>query len=123
MTDGRFTREGATIDYRLTGSGRTFGYAHGVMLSREAVRRLGLFDVDSLANGRRLLTYDARGHGRSTGARSPGTTTSRTSARTCWRSWMPWISMSPWTSPDPPSDATRRCARRPLPRTASADWC
>jgi pimeloyl-ACP methyl ester carboxylesterase len=65
--DSYFTRDGARIAYQLTGSGTPFGYAHGVFLSREAVRRLHLFDFDSLGAGRRLLTYDQRGHGRSTG--------------------------------------------------------
>lgn len=66
-TDEHLTREGATIAYRCTGSGAPFGYAHGVLLSRDAVRRLGLFDFDGLAAGRRLLTFDQRGHGHSTG--------------------------------------------------------
>lgn len=66
-TDSFLPREGGTIAYQYTGSGSPFGYAHGVMLSRDAVRRLELFDFDALAAGRRLLTYDQRGHGRSTG--------------------------------------------------------
>ncbi|MGP4020590.1 alpha/beta fold hydrolase [Saccharopolyspora sp. 5N708] len=37
------------------------------MLSRDAVRRLELFDFESLAADHRLLTYDQRGHGHSTG--------------------------------------------------------
>ncbi|QFZ24213.1 alpha/beta hydrolase [Saccharothrix syringae] len=65
--DSHFTREGATIAYQCTGTGPPLGYAHGVMLSRDAVRRLELFDFESLGAGRRLLTYDQRGHGRSTG--------------------------------------------------------
>jgi pimeloyl-ACP methyl ester carboxylesterase len=65
--DSYFTREGATIAYQYTGSGSPLGYAHGVFLSRDAVRRLGLFDFDLLGAGRGLLTYDQRGHGRSTG--------------------------------------------------------
>ncbi|MGE0216446.1 alpha/beta fold hydrolase, partial [Mycolicibacterium sp.] len=31
------------------------------------MRRLELFDIDAVAAGRRLLTYDQRGHGHSTG--------------------------------------------------------
>ncbi|MGC7101309.1 alpha/beta fold hydrolase [Amycolatopsis lurida] len=65
--DKFFSREGATIAYQYTGAGRPLGYAHGVMLSRAAVRRLELFDFDSLAADRRLLTFDQRGHGYSTG--------------------------------------------------------
>src|SRR5882757_63664 len=65
--DSHFTRAGATIAYQYTGSGSPLGYAHGVFLSRDAVRRLGLFDFDLLGAGRGLLTYDQRGHGESTG--------------------------------------------------------
>lgn len=67
MSDSYFTRDGATIAYQYTGSGSPIGYAHGVFLSRDAVRRLGLFDFDLLGSGRGLLTYDQRGHGESTG--------------------------------------------------------
>jgi pimeloyl-ACP methyl ester carboxylesterase len=67
MPDSYFTRPGATIAYQFEGSGPPLGYAHGVPLSRAAVRRLGLLDLDVLAAGRRFLTYDQRGHGRSTG--------------------------------------------------------
>lgn len=66
-TDSFFARAGASIAYQLTGSGPSFGYAHGVMLSRAAVARLELFDVLSLADRHRVLTYDQRGHGYSTG--------------------------------------------------------
>jgi non-heme chloroperoxidase len=65
--DSYYTRGGATIAYQVTGSGSPVGYAHGVPLSREAVRRVDLFDLDAIGAGRRLLTYDQRGHGRSTG--------------------------------------------------------
>lgn len=70
-SDNYFVRDGARIAYQLTGSGTPIGYAHGVFLSRRAVRRLELFDVDALAAGRRLLTYDQRGHGNSTGRPEP----------------------------------------------------
>ncbi|ONI70875.1 alpha/beta hydrolase [Actinosynnema sp. ALI-1.44] len=65
--DRHFTRDGARIAYQYTGSGRPLGYAHGVFLSRDAVRRMGLFDFDTLSAGRSLLTFDQRGHGQSTG--------------------------------------------------------
>ena len=61
------TPDGVTIAYELTGGGPPFGYARGVLLSRAAVRGLGLFDIDSIATDRRLLTYDQRGHGHSSG--------------------------------------------------------
>ncbi|GIG68257.1 alpha/beta fold hydrolase [Phytomonospora endophytica] len=67
MADRFLTRDGATIAYDITGEGPLVGYAHGVFLSRAAVRRLELLDLDALGEGRRLLTYDQRGHGRSTG--------------------------------------------------------
>jgi pimeloyl-ACP methyl ester carboxylesterase len=67
VTDSYFTRDGARIAYQFTGFGPPLGYAHGVFLSRKAVSRLELFDVEELAPGRRLLTYDQRGHGQSTG--------------------------------------------------------
>ncbi|ALG12537.1 alpha/beta fold hydrolase [Kibdelosporangium phytohabitans] len=61
--DRHFTRDGATIAYQYSGRGRPLGYAHGVFLSRDAVRRMGLFDFDALSAGRSLFTYDQRGHG------------------------------------------------------------
>lgn len=67
MQDRYVTRAGATIAYELTGSGPLLGYAHGVFLSRAAVRRLHLLDFDTVAADHRLLTYDQRGHGHSTG--------------------------------------------------------
>lgn len=67
MQDSHVTRAGAKIAYELTGSGPLLGYAHGVFLSRAAVRRLHLLDFDALAADHRLLTYDQRGHGHSTG--------------------------------------------------------
>lgn len=67
MSDSYFDHNGARIAYQYTGSGRPVCYAHGVPLSREAVRRTQLFEFDSLADGHHLLTYDARGHGHSTG--------------------------------------------------------
>lgn len=65
--DRYFRRAGATIAYEFTGLGAPLGYAHGVMLSRDAVRRLELFGFDALGAGRSMLTYDQRGHGQSTG--------------------------------------------------------
>jgi pimeloyl-ACP methyl ester carboxylesterase len=71
MQDSHVTRAGAKIAYELTGSGPLLGYAHGVFLSRAAVRRLHLLDFDTLAADHRLLTYDQRGHGHSTGRPIP----------------------------------------------------
>lgn len=70
--DQHFATDGATIAYQLTGAGSPpVGYAHGVLLSRAAVRELGIFDLDEIAGARRLLTYDQRGHGHSTGRAEP----------------------------------------------------
>ncbi|MEV0668889.1 alpha/beta hydrolase [Mycobacterium sp. NPDC050441] len=67
-TDAFYTApDGATIAYELGGHGRTIGYAHGVLLSRAAVRGLDLVDIDAIAAHRQLLTYDQRGHGHSSG--------------------------------------------------------
>ncbi|BBZ15992.1 alpha/beta fold hydrolase [Mycolicibacterium gadium] len=65
------TPDEVTIAYEVRGDGRPFGYAHGILLSRAAVRELGLFDIDAIAADRRLLAYDQRGHGRSTGRSKP----------------------------------------------------
>ena len=73
MTDDqRFATDGATIAYQVTGTSTPpVGYAHGVLLSRSAVKELDIFNLDEIADGRRLLTYDQRGHGRSTGRADP----------------------------------------------------
>ncbi|MFC9995298.1 alpha/beta fold hydrolase [Nocardia sp. NPDC127526] len=65
--DSHLPRAGARIAYRLSGSGSPLAYAHGILLSRAAVRRLELFDFDRLAAEHHLLTYDQRGHGHSAG--------------------------------------------------------
>lgn len=70
--DQHFAADGATIAYEVNGTGRPVGYAHGVLLSRAAIHGLGIFDLGALGSGRRLLTYDQRGHGHSTGRPKPG---------------------------------------------------
>jgi non-heme chloroperoxidase len=65
--DRQLATDGATIAYEFSGAPDPVGYAHGVLLSRSSVRGLGLFDIDTIARGRGLLTYDQRGHGHSTG--------------------------------------------------------
>jgi pimeloyl-ACP methyl ester carboxylesterase len=67
MTDLVLARDGADLAYQVEGNGPFLGYSHGVLLSRAAEDSLGLLDFDALAGRRRLLRYDARGHGRSTG--------------------------------------------------------
>lgn len=73
MTEDRiFHADGATIAYQVSGSGGPpVAYAHGVLLSRAAVRGLGIFDLEAVADGRRLLLYGQRGHGHSTGRPQP----------------------------------------------------
>lgn len=64
--------DGARIAYQVSGSkSPPVAYAHGVLLSRAVVRRMGVFDVDVIADGRWLLLYDQRGRGRSTGLPQP----------------------------------------------------
>ncbi|OLZ51578.1 alpha/beta fold hydrolase [Amycolatopsis keratiniphila] len=70
-SDKYFERAGASIAYQFEGSGPPLGYAHGVPLSRKAVRSLELFDFDALGDGRSMLVYDQRGHGQSTGRPIP----------------------------------------------------
>ncbi|MGH3678628.1 MAG: alpha/beta fold hydrolase [Mycobacterium sp.] len=70
-SDQYFATDGATIAYQISGTGAPVGYAHGVLLSRAAVRGLGIFDLDEIGAGRRLLTYDQRAHGQSTGNAKP----------------------------------------------------
>ena len=47
--DSHFATDGATIAYNIDGAGAPVGYAHGVLLSREAVRGLDIFDFDAIA--------------------------------------------------------------------------
>jgi pimeloyl-ACP methyl ester carboxylesterase len=67
MADLVLSRVGAELAYQVEGDGPFLGYSHGVLLSRAAEESLGVLDLEALAAGRRLLRYDARGHGRSTG--------------------------------------------------------
>ncbi len=59
--------DGATLAYDDTGEGGPVLYAHGMLLSRAEETRLGFTDWSPLTAVRRLVRYDARGHGRSTG--------------------------------------------------------
>ncbi|CAM5472938.1 alpha/beta fold hydrolase [Leifsonia shinshuensis] len=70
MTDLTLARAGATLHYDIDGDGRTVLQAHGLTSSREA--DLELLDLRPLAgDGRRLVRYDAAGHGRSAGPDDP----------------------------------------------------
>ncbi|MEU3726274.1 alpha/beta hydrolase, partial [Streptomyces sp. NPDC031705] len=66
--EGRFRHRGAELVYDDAGSGPAAVYAHGGFVSQGVEERMGLFDwAPVLAAGRRLVRYDARAHGRSTG--------------------------------------------------------
>ncbi|WP_237023344.1 alpha/beta fold hydrolase [Mycolicibacterium tokaiense] len=71
--DHHLITDGATIAYQLSGPPNTVpvGYGHGVLMSRQIVRGLGIFDIDAIADRRRLITYDQRGHGASRGRPKP----------------------------------------------------
>ena len=71
MTDSVLSRPGADLAYQIVGDGPFLGYSHGLLLSRAAEDSLGLHDFASLGAHRRLLRYDARGHGKSTGPAEP----------------------------------------------------
>jgi pimeloyl-ACP methyl ester carboxylesterase len=61
---------GATIDYDVRGDGPLVVNLHGLSASRELTRRMDL-DLTVGLDGHRVLSYDARGHGLSTGADDP----------------------------------------------------
>ncbi|MGB4779647.1 alpha/beta fold hydrolase, partial [Microbacterium sp.] len=66
----RFAVPGGVLDYDLTGDrGSLVVQLHGLTSSRARDAQLGL-DLSRALRGHRLLRYDARGHGRSTGDRN-----------------------------------------------------
>ncbi|MFF3343091.1 alpha/beta fold hydrolase [Streptomyces flavidovirens] len=68
VMEGRFCHRRAELVYDDAGEGPLAVYAHGGLVSQAVEDRMGLFDwVPVLDGGRRLVRYDARGHGRSTG--------------------------------------------------------
>lgn len=68
VREGTFRHRGAALAYEDVGEGPLAVYAHGGFAGRAAEDRMGLFDwAPVVAAGRRLVRYDARGHGRSTG--------------------------------------------------------
>lgn len=65
----------AVLDYEVTGSaGPLVVQLHGLTSSRERDVKLGL-DLPRALRDHRVLRYDARGHGDSTGSRDPATYT------------------------------------------------
>lgn len=71
MTDQWVRRPDADLAYDESGTGPTIGYSHGILVSRASEAALGLIDWAPLADHRRLVRYDARGHGESTGRPVP----------------------------------------------------
>lgn len=73
MTDGTLERDGATLSYEVQeGDGPTVVQLHGLSSSRASEAAAGFFDWSPVHEaGRRLVRYDARGHGRSTGRAEP----------------------------------------------------
>jgi pimeloyl-ACP methyl ester carboxylesterase len=61
-------RPNARLAYRSSGAGPLAVYAHGALSSRDHEGRMGFMDWSPIAAaGLRLVEYDARGHGESTG--------------------------------------------------------
>ncbi|WP_405833474.1 alpha/beta fold hydrolase [Streptomyces sp. NBC_00105] len=70
--EGHFVHRGARLVFDDAGEGPLAVYAHGGFVSQAVEDRVGLFDwAPVLRAGRRLVRYDARAHGRSTGGPSP----------------------------------------------------
>ncbi|MDJ0864550.1 MAG: alpha/beta hydrolase [Myxococcota bacterium] len=62
---------GVDLALRDTGSGTPFLWGHGLLGSMEQEDDAALFDFGEMAAGRRLLRFDARGHGRSEATLAP----------------------------------------------------
>jgi len=75
VTSGTLDLDGATLAFDVTGGedpGPTVVLLHGLGASRESDSRSGLFDFSAVAgDGRRVIRYDARAHGRSGGGSNP----------------------------------------------------
>jgi pimeloyl-ACP methyl ester carboxylesterase len=71
MADSVLSRPGAEIAFDVRGDGPLIGYSHGIFFSRAADDEVGLVDWAPLVAERRMLRYDARGHGASTGGADP----------------------------------------------------
>ena len=71
MADSVISRPGADLAYDIDGDGPLVGYSHGLFFSRAAEDAVDLVDLRPLLDERRLLRYDARGHGRSGGGPDP----------------------------------------------------
>ncbi|MFI5845030.1 alpha/beta fold hydrolase [Catenuloplanes sp. NPDC051500] len=67
MVDLWVRRPGAELACWVRGDGPAVGYAHGMMLSRAAEEARGLHDWAPVTGTRRMVRYDARAHGESSG--------------------------------------------------------
>ncbi|WP_328681625.1 alpha/beta hydrolase [Streptomyces sp. NBC_00322] len=68
VREGRFWHRRAELVYYDAGEGPLALYAHGGFVSQTVEDRMGLFDwAPPLDAGQRLVRYDARAHGQSTG--------------------------------------------------------
>ncbi|MEV6302278.1 alpha/beta hydrolase [Actinoplanes sp. NPDC051861] len=65
------SRPGATLRCHEFGEGPLLGYAHGVFFSTAVEDSIGVLDWSSLSRTRRIVRYDQRGHGSSTGSPEP----------------------------------------------------
>ncbi|MGW7369599.1 alpha/beta fold hydrolase [Streptomyces sp. NPDC054841] len=69
VRESSFRHRGADLFYEDAGEGALAVYAHGGFVSRATEDRMALFGWEPVLDaGQRLVRYDARGHGRSTGA-------------------------------------------------------
>jgi pimeloyl-ACP methyl ester carboxylesterase len=71
MTDLQLSRPDALLAGDERGTGPIVGYSHGMFLSRAGDDRSGLIDWTPLTGSHRLVRYDARAHGASTGRPVP----------------------------------------------------
>lgn len=62
---------GVDLSWTESGSGPPAVWAHGLTSSADAQERFGMFDWSPISSSHRLIRYDARGHGRSTGSVTP----------------------------------------------------
>lgn len=72
--DARFVHSrvrGARLAWTAAGSGPPVIWAHGLTSRSYAQEDAGLFDWTPLTSAHRLIRYDARGHGLSSGAPDP----------------------------------------------------
>ncbi|WP_189080698.1 alpha/beta fold hydrolase [Mangrovihabitans endophyticus] len=65
------SRPGADLSYHETGAGPLLGYSHGIFFSSATEDAIGVFPWSQLAGTRRIVRYDQRAHGRSTGQPDP----------------------------------------------------